>query len=185
MKLIVTDYVYEIGEVVTDIIYDYKQTKLSASIAFGKTNPKMKIKEAIRNAVSNQEIDFSYDTFNYCDIQNDYDELKELFGNVGDVNRSDIVITTIDEEGRIGLNGKSSDFNTIIHEENGIKTLGIKDILKADELIVVASGPKVAKMVEYILDSEEEPSIPATVLPSFENVTLIIDKLAAKYVKDE
>ena len=58
MKLIVTDYVYEIGEVVTDIIYDYKKTKLSASIAFGKTNPKMKIKEAIQNAVSNQEINF-------------------------------------------------------------------------------------------------------------------------------
>lgn len=185
MKLIVTDNVYEIGEVVTDIIYDYKANKISSTIAFGKTNPKMKILEAIKNAVINEEINFSYDKFNYCDFQNQYDDLKTYFNSIGDVERSNIVITEMNELGHIGLNKEAEDFNTIIHEEDGIKTLGIKDILRADELIVVASGPKVAKMIEYVLDSEENPKIPATVLPSFENVTLVIDKLAAKYVKDE
>lgn len=184
MKFIVTDNVYEIGEVVTDIIYEYKESHLKCSIAFGKTNPKMKIVEAIKNSIENNEIQFTYDTFNYCDENDMYDELKNSFGIVGDVKRSDIVITMMDENGFIGLNKESDDFKTIIHECDGIKTLGIKDILLASELIVVASGPKVAKMVSYVLDSEEDPKIPATVLPSFDNVTLIVDKLAAKLIDD-
>lgn len=184
MKFIVTDNVSEIGEVVMDVIYDYKQTKLQASIAFGITNPKMKILEAIKASIENEEISFSYDTFNYCDENDMYDELKTSFGNVGEVKRSDIVITMMDESGFVGLNKEADDFKTVIHECDGIKTLGMKDILMADELIVVASGPKVAKMVAFVLDSEEDPNIPATVLPSFDNVTMIIDKMAAKFVNE-
>lgn len=184
MKFIVTDNVYEIGEVVTDIIYDYKESHLNCSIAFGKTNPKMKIVEAIKKSIEENEIQFTYDTFNYCDENDMYDELKEYFGNIGDVKRSDIVVTMMDEFGFIGLNRQAEDFQTIIHECDGIKTLGMKDLLHASELIVVASGPKVAKMVSFVLKSEEDPKIPATILPSFDNITLIIDKLAAKLIDD-
>lgn len=184
MKLIETDYAHEIGEVVTDIIYDLKQTKLSLTIAFGKTNVRAKVKEAIINSIENGEINFKNDFFAYTDETNQYDDLIPYFAEQVGVKRGDIVITELDESGFIGLNKAQDDFFTTIHEVDGIKTLGIKDILKADELIVIASGPKLAKMVSFILDSEEDPKIPATVLASFDNVTLIIDKPAGKMIKE-
>lgn len=179
MKLIKTDFNYEIGEVVTDIIYDIKSNLLSCNIMIGNIDQKIKLKEAIDNAISNDELDFSYDNLYKTNNVNAYE-----FDNLKEFNESsniDICIVEIKSDGSLDLCIPNSSFDTE-YENNHI---GILKMMKAKCLIAVASGIKLSKTIKNLLESKKDEGFPASVILDHENSYLIVDSFSGKYIKED
>ena len=68
--------------------------------------------------------------------------------------------------------------------ELGGLTLGIRTIMHARRVILVAKGTHKAEMVEKMLKGPVTESIPASVLQLHPNCTFLLDAEAAKYVRD-
>ena len=64
-------------------------------------------------------------------------------------------------------------------------TQGVGTIMKAKTLIMMAKGEKKAKLVERMLYGEVSSSFPSSVIQNHDNVIVVLDKAAAKYVKGE
>ena len=58
-------------------------------------------------------------------------------------------------------------------------TMGIRDIVAADRILLLASGVGKAKAVKQMLQGEVSPSCPASVLQTHPDATVILDKDAA------
>ena len=61
-------------------------------------------------------------------------------------------------------------------------TMGIKTIMSAKKIILLASGSSKAQAILKTVKGKITPRVPASVLQLHDNVTLIIDKDAAKYL---
>ncbi|MBO1912533.1 6-phosphogluconolactonase, partial [Microvirga sp. 3-52] len=63
-------------------------------------------------------------------------------------------------------------------------TMGIKSILKSEQIILMASGKSKADAIKTLLDSKENvnPDFPASYLWTHNDVTLIVDKDAYSQV---
>lgn len=61
-------------------------------------------------------------------------------------------------------------------------TMGIKTILSAKKIILLASGESKAEAIFKTLKGKITPQVPASILQLHNDVTLIIDKDAAKYL---
>ena len=117
----------------------------------------------------------------------------------------DIQLLGIGSNGHIGFNEPGTDFNIGVHEvqltENTIKdnarffendinkvpkkaiTMGIKNILDADTIILVASGSNKANAIKSVMSGVIDKNIPASALNIHKGkVYVIIDKDAAKYL---
>jgi glucosamine-6-phosphate deaminase len=60
--------------------------------------------------------------------------------------------------------------------------MGIKTILSAKKIILLASGESKAEAIFKTLKGKITPQVPASILQLHNDVTLIIDKDAAKYL---
>ncbi len=72
-------------------------------------------------------------------------------------------------------------FDSPVDVSRGI-TLGMKLILSANEMVVIANGPKKADIIKQTLLGPEDPLVPSSLLRNLNNVEFIIDKEAAKEV---
>lgn len=177
MKVIKTDFDFQIGEVVTDIIYDIKSKSLGINLAIGQMNSKIMLKESLINSINNQEIDLSYDTlYKTYNEQNDLADLKEQL----DFNeaRFDICIVELKTNGGLDFNNPGCDFEELSSNNH----IGIKKIMESKALIVVACGPKMARAVKTLLESTKTNEFPASIVLDHENSYLIVDNLAGKSV---
>ncbi|WKX02556.1 glucosamine-6-phosphate deaminase [Candidatus Mycoplasma mahonii] len=123
-----------------------------------------------------------------------YDELITKHDGV------DLQILGIGENGHIGFNepGSSETSGTIIVQltqstidansryfdnKNNVPTtaitMGIKTILKAKKIILMASGKKKAEAIRKLVDGPITTNVPASFLQNHDNVVVIIDKDAA------
>lgn len=64
-------------------------------------------------------------------------------------------------------------------------TQGIVTIMKAKQLIMMAKGEKKAKLVERMLKGEVSEDFPSSIIQRHENVIVVLDKEAAKCLKEE
>ena len=64
-------------------------------------------------------------------------------------------------------------------------TQGIATIMKAKQLIMMAKGDKKARLVERMLYGEVSENFPSSIIQKHDNVIVVLDKEAAKYVKEE
>ena len=117
-------------------------------------------------------------------------------------NKLDIQLLGIGSNGHIGFNEPGTDFNIGVHEvlltENTIKdnarffendinqvpkkaiTMGIKNILDAETIILIASGKNKANAIKNIMTGVVDKNIPASALNLHKGkVYVIIDKDAA------
>ena len=117
-------------------------------------------------------------------------------------NKLDIQLLGIGSNGHIGFNEPGTDFNIGVHEvlltENTIKdnarffendinqvpkkaiTMGIKNILDAETIILIASGKNKANAIKNIMTGVVDKNIPASALNLHKGkVYIIIDKEAA------
>lgn len=64
-------------------------------------------------------------------------------------------------------------------------TQGIATIMKAKQLIMMAKGRKKAKLVERMLKGEVSEDFPSSIIQRHDNVIVVLDKEAAKCLKEE
>lgn len=69
------------------------------------------------------------------------------------------------------------------HELGGL-TLGIRTIMHARRIVLIAKGAHKAEMVKQMLKGPVTEDIPASVLQLHPNCTFLLDADAAKYVRD-
>ena len=127
----------------------------------------------------------------------DYENLLKSTG------RMDVMYLGIGHNGHIGFNEPKNFFEPYTHlvklTEDTIEankrffdsmddvpktaiTMGIKTILSAKKIILLASGEAKADAIAKTIKGKITPQVPASVLQLHDDVTLIIDKDAAKYL---
>lgn len=114
--------------------------------------------------------------------------------------KQDVQVLGIGSNGHIGFNEPGTAFDSVTHivdlTESTIKdnsrlfdriedvprqalTMGIKNIMDAKMIIVVANGENKADAVYKAIEGEVTETVPASILQKHENVIFIIDKKAA------
>ena len=131
-------------------------------------------------------------------IENNINIFNESFKGAGNPT---LAILGIGENGHIGFNEpgslKSSTFGLVNLTESTIKansihfnnindvpkqamSMGISDILSAKKIIIMASGKSKAAAINKMVNGKMDKSVPASFLQEHNDVTVIIDILAAK-----
>lgn len=126
-----------------------------------------------------------------------YDERIEQIGGI------DIQLLGIGNNGHIGFNEPAEFLNTRTHltqlTEGTIEanarffdkieevpteaiTMGLGGIMKAKKIVLIASGEGKANIISKILEGKITTDIPATLLQVHPDVTIIVDKAAAKQI---
>lgn len=116
-------------------------------------------------------------------------------------NGIDIQILGVDDNGTISFNSPSSKSELYTHIEDLIQdkiqknlsyfenkddaptmalSMGVGSIFKAKELILIASGKNKSKIIHTLQDNIITPLIPVSILKLHPNLTVVIDKDAAK-----
>lgn len=75
-------------------------------------------------------------------------------------------------------------FNNIDEVPTQAITMGIKNILDSKKIILMATGENKAFAVERLFKGEIDESFPASSLKGHNDVTVVVDKKAAKYILD-
>ncbi|ERI95052.1 glucosamine-6-phosphate deaminase [Clostridiales bacterium oral taxon 876 str. F0540] len=129
----------------------------------------------------------------------EYDESIEKAGGI------DLQLLGIGTNGHIGFNEPSDFLNLNTHEtdltEDTIKansrffdsidevptkaiTMGLGSIMKADKIILLASGEKKADIIAKLVEDKISTRVPASMLQVHQNVLVIVDKEAASLLKN-
>ena len=126
----------------------------------------------------------------------------ENYENLLSKNKINLQILGVGRNGHIGFNEPGTDFNTGVHEvnlhnktiadnarffENDINkvpkkaiTMGIRNILDAENVILIANGTNKADAIKNLMSNKADVNIPVTALNIHKgNVYVIIDKKAA------
>lgn len=72
-------------------------------------------------------------------------------------------------------------FRDAVAIEKGI-TLGLKSILEARTVLLIANGPHKAAIVKNVLENPPSPAIPATILHNHPDCTFFLDEEAASFL---
>lgn len=75
-------------------------------------------------------------------------------------------------------------FNNIDEVPTQAVTMGIKNILSAKRIVLMATGENKSLAVERLFKGEIDESFPASSLKKHNDVTIVVDKEAAKYILD-
>ncbi len=112
----------------------------------------------------------------------------------------------IGSNGHIGFNEPGTSFDSHVHKvalkESTIKdnailffngdeeavphyaiTMGIADILDSDEILLIASGKRKAKAIYALVNGPVTEDMPASILQTRDNVTIVCDREAASLLK--
>lgn len=130
-------------------------------------------------------------------------ECIEYENKIKEEGSMDILFLGIGKNGHIGFNEPSDYFEPYTHEvilqENTIKansrffkdaegvpktaiTMGIKTILSAKKIILLATGESKADAVSKTIKGKITPGLPASILQLHNDITIITDKDAAKKI---
>jgi glucosamine-6-phosphate deaminase len=147
-------------------------------------------------------IDINKDNVNIpLTVGNDLEKLADDYNVLLSKNTIDLQLLGIGGNGHIGFNepGTAFDsvtsvtkltdktrqdnkrfFNSIDEVPTQAITMGIKNIMQAKEILLIASGANKADAVYKLINGEVTVDFPASVLQNHPNVTIIIDEEAAK-----
>lgn len=135
--------------------------------------------------------------------QGNIEENCETYNKMLSENPIDLQLLGIGSNGHIGFNEPGESFDSVTHQvalkESTIKdnarlffnndinavptkaiTMGIKNIMDAKKVLLIACGENKAEPIRALVTGEITEDVPATVLNNHDNVVVIIDKAAAK-----
>ena len=143
-----------------------------------------------------QDNDQSYYYFMHKDSEKECNRYSELIKSLGGI---DLQLLGIGHNGHIGFNEPSDSFEKQVHcvdlTESTIEankrffesaedvprqayTMGIKTIMQAKKILVIASGEDKAQIVKEAFFGHITPYVPASVLQLHNDVTLVADEAA-------
>lgn len=133
------------------------------------------------------------------EVADDYEQLLAQ-------NPQDLQLLGIGSNGHIGFNEPGTSFDSTVHvirlKETTRKdnarffasldevphfaiTMGIKDILRAKKILLVASGLNKAQAIKAMLEGEVHEDVPCTILQRHPDVVVVLDKEAASLLKND
>lgn len=137
-------------------------------------------------------------------LNEEQDEIKR-YEQILEENPIDVQLLGIGQNGHIAFNEPGTSFDSVTHkvkltdstiqankrnfekEEDVPRyaySMGLKSIMSADEIILLAFGEEKAQAVKDLVTAEKpNESIPSTILVNHPNVTIIVDEAAAKLIK--
>ncbi len=151
-------------------------------------------------------LDINVDNINVpkgnTDIQAECDRYNALL----EKNPIDLQLLGIGSNGHIGFNEPGTSFDSVTHyielDESTRKdnarlffnnilddvpthavTMGIRNIMNAKKVVLIACGENKAKAIKGLVEDEPTPMIPASILSTHPDFTLIIDEAAASLLK--
>lgn len=80
------------------------------------------------------------------------------------------------------VNANARFFDKIEDVPTSAITMGIKTILSAKKIVLLASGESKAETIKQAVNGKVTPMVPASVLQLHQDVTIIVDEAAAKYL---
>lgn len=116
----------------------------------------------------------------------------------------DLAILGIGLDGHIGFNEPGSDFNSktrvvkltektrrsnlkYFHSLEQVPhqaiTMGLGTIMKAKKIILIASGEKKAKIIKRALAGKTTKFLPASILKTHQDLTVVLERRAGKFIK--
>ncbi|MED5051331.1 glucosamine-6-phosphate deaminase [Anoxybacillus rupiensis] len=133
-------------------------------------------------------------------------ECQRYEGVIEGVGGIDLQIVGIGQNGHIGFNEPGTSFDSTTHvvrlAESTRKanarffssieevpthaiTMGIATIMKSKQILLLASGEEKATILSQLLETEVTPAIPASILKTHDNVTIMADQKALALVSEE
>lgn len=116
----------------------------------------------------------------------------------------DLQVLGIGSNGHIGFNEPGSSFDSTCHVvklDEGTRldnarffsrleevpqyaiTMGIQDILRAKQILLIATGANKAKAIYELIHGEVREDVPCTILQKHPKVIVIVDQAAAEYLR--
>jgi glucosamine-6-phosphate deaminase len=155
-----------------------------------------------------QPLGLHYDQFAFPPVQlvkegragEHYEELIQQASGI------DLQLLGLGVNGHIGFNEPGTSFESTVHvvrlkeetrqdnarffdsiEEvpNFAITMGIKDILRAKKILLIASGQNKAMAIKEMLEGKIREEVPCTILQNHPDVVVVLDKAAASLIKHD
>lgn len=156
--------------------------------------------EQLFNGLDIKEENVHFLDGNAKDVEKECKRYDDEIINVGGI---DIQLLGIGNNAHIGFNEPADEFtdgsfrvkltestinaNKIYFDEGTMPhyalTMGIKQIMKADKIVLIATGAKKAEAVKNMIEGEVTPAVPASVLQNHKDVIIFLDEAAASLLK--
>ena len=153
-----------------------------------------------------KHVDFNLDNVHLPKGEGSLEEVAAEYESMLSQNPQDLQLLGIGSNGHIGFNEPGTSFDSTVHvirlkEEtrqdnarffNTIDevphfaiTMGIKDILRAKKILLVASGKNKAMAIKEMLEGKIREDVPCTILQKHHDVIVVLDKEAASLIKHD
>ncbi len=131
----------------------------------------------------------------------DMNDVTKAYETFLESHPQDLQVLGLGSNGHIGFNEPGTSFDSVAHVielEEGTRadnarffdsiddvptyaiTMGIKDIMRAKKIIVIATGEKKAQAIYEMIHGEITEDVPCTILQKHPNVVVVVDKEAGK-----
>lgn len=175
---------------------------LDEYVKIGKSHPESYLSFMKKNLLDHIDINFNR-VFLPDGETDDLDVACEAYNNVLSAHIPDVQILGIGSNGHIGFNEPGTPFDIKTHivtlaektrKDNArffnsledvpkeAITMGIKNIMDAKKIILMASGSNKAEAVKQMLSGPITEQLPASILQNHPDVEVFIDKEAAKLI---
>lgn len=130
-------------------------------------------------------------------------ECKRYDAEIENAGGIDVQLLGIGNNAHIGFNEPAEEFtdgsfevkltestinaNKIYFDEGAMPhyalTMGINQIMKAQKIVLIATGPKKAEAIRNMIEGEVTPAVPASILQKHNDVIIFLDEEAASLLK--
>lgn len=82
------------------------------------------------------------------------------------------------------INANKRNFDSVEDVPTQAISMGIASIMKAEKIILIAYGEKKAEAIKNTIEGPVTEEVPASILQKHDNLVIILDEAAAKYLKE-
>ena len=153
-----------------------------------------------------KHVDFNLDNVHLPKGEGSLEEVAAEYESMLSQNPQDLQLLGIGSNGHIGFNEPGTSFDSTVHvirlkeetrQDNArffssidevphfAITMGIKDILRAKKILLVASGKNKAMAIKEMLEGKIREEVPCTILQNHPDVVVVLDKEAASLIKHD